>query len=251
MKKCIKYFLLISLLIVSCQADDDVKQLEQYSHLREVGFSANDILSNNFFETIFLEVLYVEGSKPNDESLNNLKSFILERTFKSNITIQTRLIDIQTASSYTTDNIRSIEDDYRTKFSSEKEIAIFILFINGTSSKSAEDSVVLGTSYRNTSFVIFEETLSSFSDNFEPNRILMESTVLRHEFSHLLGLVNLGTPMVEDHQDIENGAHCIVEDCLMFNQIEKSNGRWNFFNQDKIPQLDAFCIEDLKANGGR
>ena len=80
---------------------------------------------------------------------------------------------------------------------------------------------------------------------------MLESTVICHEFSHLSGLVNLGTPMVEDHQDSENGAHCITESCLLYHKIERMNIAINFFNQDQIPELDAFCLQDLRANGGR
>lgn len=252
MKKIFKYIILLSVLIISCQPDDNFNGNEAYSHLKEVGNSAHDILANDIFTNIFVEILYVEGLKPTDKVISNFKDFILERTFKNTVTIETRLIDIPLKSSYTTNEIRSIEDANRTKFSSENELAIFVIFINGESSKNEDDSVILGTSYRNTSFVIFKETLQSFSNNFfGTKKVVLESTVICHEFSHLLGLVNLGTPMVEDHQDSENGAHCITESCLLYHKIERMNTAVNFFNQDQIPELDAFCLQDLRANGGR
>ena len=127
-----------------------------------------------------------------------------------------------------------------------------IIFLDGASDRDTDESVILGTAYRNTSFVMYEETLHSFSDSaFEPNRKVLESTVILHEFGHLLGLVNVGTPLVEEHQDIENGAHCINENCLMYYQAENASKIGQFISGEDIPTLDANCLEDLKANGGR
>jgi predicted Zn-dependent protease len=65
-------------------------------------------------------------------------------------------------------------------------------FIDGASASDSGNSYVLGTAYRNTSFVIYEKTIQSLSDSpFEP-RSLFETTVITHEFGHILGLTNLG-----------------------------------------------------------
>jgi predicted Zn-dependent protease len=66
-------------------------------------------------------------------------------------------------------------------------------FIDGASASDSGNSYVLGTAYRNTSFVIYEKTIQSLSDSpFEPSRSLFETTVITHEFGHILGLTNLG-----------------------------------------------------------
>lgn len=253
MKKLFKYILVLNVLIISCQSEDDLVKNNSYSHLKEVGYSARDILSNEKFTDIFVEILYVKDFKPSNEVLASFKNFISERTFKSNINIETKLIDIPLESSYSINKIRSIEDENRTKFSNENELAIFILYLNGASSNNEEDSLILGTAYRNTSFVIFKETIDSFSDSnlFGEKNTILESTIVRHEFSHLLGLVNVGTPIIENHHDSANGAHCTSENCLMYYKMERMNTVVNFFDQEKIPELDAFCLQDLRSNGGR
>lgn len=255
MKNIFKSLLLISLLIACSKNDFNLNEESNptdYPYLQQVGYSANDILSGGAFTNIYIEVMYVEGFKPADNTLNNLKNFIEQRTYKSNVIIEKKLINTQLKSPYSIDNIKTIEDTNRTKFSANKEITISAIFINGGSSKNSGNSVILGTAYRNTSFVIFEESIHSFSDSpFEPSREVLESAVVLHEFCHLLGLVNVGTGMVNDHQDTVNGKHCVTQNCLMYYKAENGNSVLDMVSGGQIPQLDSFCIEDLKANGGK
>jgi len=69
-------------------------------------------------------------------------------------------------------------------------------------------------------------------------------------------LVNLGTPMVRDHED-ENAEdageatpnrHCDQENCLMYFQTvaDATNTDMN-----GLPTFGEFCLEDLRANGGK
>src|SRR5690606_34184596 len=105
--------------------------------------------------------------------------------------------NIASKSIYSIDDVKSIEDANRSIFTFENQLSISALFLNGKSSSDSETATVLGTAYRNTSFVIFEETIKATSNEvFKPNKVTLESTVILHEFCHLLGLVNLGTNMV-------------------------------------------------------
>ncbi|MDP2087897.1 MAG: membrane metalloprotease [Flavobacteriaceae bacterium] len=255
MKNILKGILLICLLI-SCTKDDnpdqDSNNPANYPYLQQVGYSAKDILSSTTFSNIYIEVMYVDGFKPSDQALNNLRNFINQRTFKSTVTIEKKLISTPTAAAYSINDIRKIEDDNRSKFSSGNQIVIVALFLNGESSNNSGNSVVLGTAYRNTSFVIFEESIHSFSNSpFKPAREVLESAVILHEFCHLLGLVNLGTAMVNNHEDSAHSAHCTTQNCLMYYKVENGNGVIDMISGGQIPQLDSFCIGDLKANGGK
>ena len=73
------------------------------------------------------------------------------------------------------------------------------------------------------------------------------TTLLEHEFGHLLGLVGQGTPMQIDHRDAVNGAHCNNPGCLMFYTIETMSAGSNYVS----PDFNANCKADLKANGGK
>ena len=248
MKKVLKSILLVGFFIIGCSDDSDLNDVAKYTYLQQVGYSANDILSNDFFNDIYFDVMYVDGFAPSDETLNNLKFFIEERTYKSNIIFEKRLINITLKSSYTLDEIKIIEEENRNKFSGDNQIAISILFLNGTSSANLENSIILGKAYRNTSLVIFEESVHLFSDDhFEPSRSVLETKIILHEFCHLLGLVNKGTSPVNIHIDSEHAGHCIIADCLMYYLVVNGSN----MNTEQIPQLDSFCVADLKANGGK
>lgn len=246
---------LISFLLISCSENDNLENVltnSNYPYKQQVGYSANDILSAKTFTDLYIEVMYVDGFKPSAETLTNLKNFIGSRTYKTNIVIEERLINIPIKSIYSMEDVRSIEDVNRSIFSFENQLAISALFLNGKSSSDTENTTILGTAYRNTSFVIFEETISAASSNIlGSSKITLESTVILHEFCHLLGLVNLGTNMVVNHEDAAHSAHCTVENCLMYYLIENGKNVPHWVQDEQIPQLDANCINDLKANGGK
>ncbi|PKP29379.1 MAG: membrane metalloprotease [Bacteroidetes bacterium HGW-Bacteroidetes-18] len=255
MKNIFKSVLLIFFLTISCNEDDSIGNVLNninYPYKQQVGYSASDILSNKKFTDIYIEVMYVDGFKPSAETLTNLKNFIGSRTYKSNIIIEERLINIALKSVYSMEDVRSIEDANRSIFSFENQLAISALFLNGKSSSDTDSTTILGTSYRNTSFVIFEETIKTTANNIlGSSKITLESTVILHEFCHLLGLVNLGTNMVVNHEDTAHSAHCTVENCLMYYLIENGKNVPHWVKDTQIPQLDAYCINDLRANGGK
>jgi hypothetical protein len=69
----------------------------------------------------------------------------------------------------------------------------------------------------------------------------------------LFGLVNIdgsGTDMQTEHQDEQNGHHCDNENCLMYYAMERSDLISQFFDES-VAELDANCIADLQANGGK
>ena len=78
----------------------------------------------------------------------------------------------------------------------------------------------------------------------------VESAVLNHEFGHLFGLVDVGSPMQIDHEDPESQAHCNVSGCLMNANIEFGGSIIGMIDSN-IPALEDLCINDLVANGGR
>lgn len=256
MKKILK-IVCIAVVLAACSKDDDLKTVDEtinkYENQKATGSSSNDLLSDNTFKRLVIELVYVEGLKPSQSSIDNFVSFLNARTFKPNgITVEMRAIASTGKTSYTNQDIIAIEDANRTKYNTSNQIAIWALFIDGASANTTNSGTVLGTAYRNTSFVIFEETIHDLSNStFEPNRSVLETTVITHEFGHLLGLTNLGSNMVENHEDAEHTKHCNVESCLMYWAAESGSGLSNLMGASTAPQLDAKCIADLQANGGK
>ncbi|PKQ45077.1 zinc metalloprotease [Confluentibacter flavum] len=256
MKKILKIVCII-IVLAACSKDDDLKTVDETNNKHEnqkaTGSSSHDLLSDNTFKSLVIELVYVEGLKPSQNTIDNFVSFLNARTFKPNgITVETRAIASTGKTSYTNQDIIAIEDAHRTKYNINNQIAVWALFIDGASENTTNSGAVLGTAYRNTSFVIFEETIQELSNStFEPNRSVLETTVVTHEFGHLLGLTNLGSNMVENHEDPEHVKHCNVESCLMYWAAENGSGLSNLVGASTAPQLDAKCIADLQANGGK
>jgi len=247
--------IIIVLVLMSCSSDDSQNDPlnNTQSNKLSVGASANDLLSDTTFSSLVVEVVYVEGFEPSQTAISNFVSFLENRTFKPNgITVQKRAISSPGLTPYTNQEIVAIEDSNRLLYNNDSQIAVWAFFADGSSANNTDSGVVLGTAYRNTSFVIYQETIQQLTSGTITNTTpILESTVITHEFGHILGLTNLGTPLQTNHEDLEHPKHCNIESCLMYWKAESGNGVMSMISGGSIPQLDAQCIADLQANGGK
>lgn len=256
MKKIITLLLLLGFL-ASCSKEDTTTETNnenpKSANQKSTGSSSNDLLSDTTFKSIIIELVYVEGFEPNQNTINNFINFLNARAFKPNgITVEKRAIASPGKTPYSNQEIIDIENANRTRYNTNTQIAVWAFFADGESENNNNPNFVLGTAYRNTSFVIYEATIQDLSNSpFEPNRTVLENTVINHEFGHILGLTNLGTPMIDNHEDTEHAKHCNVESCLMYWAAESGSGLNNLMGSNTAPQLDAQCIADLQANGGK
>ncbi|WP_405292186.1 membrane metalloprotease [Algibacter sp. Ld11] len=260
-----KFKILISflfLLIISACSKDESEEpndtdntISKVLNRQATGSSAHDLLSDDTFTSIIIEVVYVEGFEPTESALNNFTTFLENRTYKPNgITVEKRAIPSPGKTTYSLEDIADIETEHRTHYNTSNQIAVWAYFSDGKSDNDSEtdNTVVLGTAYWNTSFVVYQETVESFINSpFEPDRTLLETTVINHEFGHIFGLTNLGTPLQSEHEDEEHPKHCNVENCLMYWASESAVNLSDMANMSTAPQLDAQCIADLQANGGK
>lgn len=257
-----KYKILVTLLFTltilqSCSKDDTTDHIangiSRIGNKQVTGSSANDILSDTKFKSVIIELVYVEGFEPTANAIENFKNFINATSHKPNgITVEKRAISSLGKTEYTIKEIADIEEANRTIFNNGNQIALWVFFTDGKSDKDDGKTAVLGTAYRNTSFVIYEETIHNLSTlSLQANRTLLETTVINHEFGHLLGLTNFGTDLQSPHEDPGHTRHCNVTSCLMYWEAVSPTGISDFMNGNSSPQLDAQCIADLQANGGR
>jgi hypothetical protein len=262
MKQNILRVILVCSIFFSCSSEQETEQIIDpttgdpitvTSNRQQTGASANDLLSADTFTKMIVEIAFIEGFRPTETALNNFKEFIQERTFKpGGFEFIEQQISASGKTEYTLEEVSDIEKEFRTQYNSDTTIAVWALFIDGKSSRDSDQGSILGTAYWNTSFVIYEETIQGFSGGaFQPSTNLLESSVIRHEFGHIFGLTNLGTELQSDHEDGEHPKHCIVEDCLMYFAADTSQGIEDMLSGGKVPELDAQCLADLKANGGR
>lgn len=237
----------------ACNSDesiDDNPLVNKVLNRQSTGDSANDLLSDTTFKSLVIELVYVDGFEPTQTTINNFVAFLNERTYKpSGITVEKRAVLSPGQDVYTLEDIADIEREKREIYNSNNQIAIWAFFIDGKSDKDDENDVVLGTAYWNTSFVIYQETVQNLSNSpFEPARETLETSVITHEFGHILGLTNLGSTMQSPHEDEDHPKHCDEPSCLMYWTTESGI---RITNRNTIPQLDSQCLADLRANGGK
>jgi len=237
-------------LLLGCQKnllvdDDDVSNTAAF-HNRSIGASANELLSASKFKSLVIEVQYMPGYAPDATAINHLQSFISTHLNKPNgITVVTKEIPASTNTTLSRNEIADIEKNNRAVYSGGDQIAIYILYTNG----GFTDANSLGIAYRNTSIAILGKKLHENSGGIgRPSRAKLEATVLEHEVGHLLGLVDIGSPMQTPHK--ANGNHCNNQGCLMYFSAETTDIA-GFLITGNIPSLDANCIADLRANGGK
>ena len=211
-----------------------------------------DFLSETKYNTLVLEVVYVEGYQPSTAALNNLVSFLGQRLNKSGgITVVKRGISSPGRMTIDVDVIRELEKTNRQKVTDGKQITAFLVFLDAEYSGSTTNSKVLGVAYGASSIAVFEKNVQEFTGGInQPPATALETTILGHEFGHVLGLVNNGTNMVSPHQDTGHSAHCSDTECLMYYKAQ-TNAIAGEILGGGVPQLDANCIADLKAAGGK
>lgn len=245
-----KIYLLLLLMLVglyigcSKSADDSPdpdkpKAVDKTANLLSTGDSAKDLLSNEKFTTLKVEIAYAEGFRPTQEAMVGFVNFLKETTFKEEVELVYSKLEPSGKDSLNLDDISDLESTNRTVYNDGNTMGVYIYFSDAPAEGDdlEEGLVTLGAVYRNTSMIIHEVTVRKLAgQSIFISEADVESATLNHEFGHLFGLVNLGTDAINDHEDIQrddsgdpvlddNGntsgnSHCSVEGCLMRAELQ-------------------------------
>lgn len=290
-KTSILFALSCFFLILACsKSSDDSPQeetivIDKSANLLSTGDSANDLLSNDKFTKLKIEIAYVGGYRPKAAAMNNFIDYIRAHTFKQDIELVYTELPSPNKPTLSLQEIAKLESDNRTVYNEGVTLGIYIYFADAPADDDDEEEglVTLGAVYRNTSMVIHEETIHRFARlSGLITEADIENATINHEFGHLFGLVNLGSDLVNDHEDPEAESHCVVSGCLMRAELQFTASQptsrtsqtaelgglksacalsgqsvlkmlklQSAKGQSIAPDLDAECILDLQANGGR
>ncbi|MEO7444259.1 MAG: hypothetical protein ABIT96_02295 [Ferruginibacter sp.] len=209
---------------------------------RSVGASAKELLTATTYQSIRLEIQYMPGYNPDGAALTNAVDFLNTYVNKpGGIIITQNQIAGSGKTILTLAQVYDIEKANRTVFTSGNQLGIYLLFADA----KYTDAAVVGLAYKNTSMVLFGPSVNESSGGIgQIGRTKLETIVEEHEFGHLMGLVDLGTPMVVNHKDASSN-HCTVTNCLMYYATNLNN------IVGPVPVLDDYCKNDLRANGGK
>jgi hypothetical protein len=240
----------LALALAGCKKEPGLTNLPSINieNNKPVGTSARALLSASPYTSVKIEIQYMPGFQPDAAAVNNLVTFLNALINKpGGVTV----IQTQIASSGKTilslNEIATIEKNNRTAYTSGTELGVYFLFTDA----DYDQAGVLGIAYRNTSMSIMGKTVHDNSGGLgQASRVKVETTVMEHEFGHILGLVNIGSPMQTSHQDVPHGNHCTNTNCLMYYASETTD-ILGILLTGNIPPLDANCKADLTANGGK
>ncbi len=205
--------------------------VDKTANLLATGDSANDMLSNDNFDKILIEIGYVAGFRPTQSALSQLTDYLRQHTRKETIEIVYNELASPTEDELTLQEIANLETKNRTAFNSGSTLAIYIYFADAPAEGDDMEQglVTLGAVYRNTSMVIHEVTIRKLAArSLTISNADVETATLNHEFGHLFGLVDLGSDMVNDHQsqsendkgELVGDNHCNVSGCLMRSELQ-------------------------------
>ncbi len=241
----------VAAILLSGCIKDPTTSIRRQADLQQAGAGANNILSDEKFTHLSIEFLVMPGVSISDEVYADARDFVNQYANKPD---GIELFETQIESSgndvYTLEQIVNIENNNRALYTGEQgsnSFAISVLVLDG----EYQEENVLGIAYGSSSVALMGKVIDDNSGGlFRPSASVLYRSVLRHELGHLFGLVDNGSPMVDDHLDREHGAHCDNQECLMYFSTE-TLGFLEGVSGGEIPELDSECQADLKANGGK
>ena len=272
-KRTLLYSLLFLFLFLGCSKDgidasDPSVLIDKAANLKGIGASAHDILSNEKYDRLRFEIAHVAGFRPSAEALAGFEDFLRARTFKQEIEFIFNPLSSPKEETLTLKEVDALEKANRSIYTQGKTLGFYIYFADAPadSDNEGENLVTLGAVYRNTSMIIYGSSIRKLARGSLSIEVSdLENATLNHEFGHLLGLVNLGSPPANpDHEGTktENGEtvgnnHCNVAGCLMRAELEFGSSVLKAMENNRskgmatLPQLDADCLLDLRGNGRR
>ena len=248
MKNYIVPLLLTVALFAQCSKKDSAQTSSNNLNIKSVGASAKEYLSAGTYTAINVQLQYMPGFAPDAAALTNLTNFLNTLVNKpAGINFTQTSIAASGKSVFSIDDISALEKANRTQFTNGNVLSVYIVYVDAPFTTAN----ILGAAYRNTSLVVFGSTVKNNSGGVnQTTRTKLETTVLNHEFGHLLGLTNLGTAMVTPHEDASHMSHCNNSNCLMYFSTQ-TTVMGGVLLSGSIPVLDANCKADLTANGGK
>ncbi len=246
----IQAYLFLLLLLSSCvkEAPQPPPVLYPNYHQQRLGSAASDILNDARFNSLTIELKYMKGFRPDEETIYELKTFMQRYTLKpGGIEVIVSEVNPTEKKVLNVEDVQKIEDQHRTYFPINNRLAIHVLITDGSHS----DPNHLGMAYRSTSAVLFGGTILKHSGSSKLlSKSELETSVLLHEMGHLMALGIASETASARRSGKGKLDHCENKMCLMYHATETTNPSV-IKRKGKIPQLDESCRRRLEQGGGK
>jgi hypothetical protein len=230
--------------------DDDLERIDSY-------------IRSDLRSSLVLEVDHAPGYAPQGSVLSDVESGFADILGKP------EGVEARTAASlpsrgsdhvWTADALRQLSREQLDEPVADTAVKMHVLYVDGQleDQDGDETTQTLGLAIGRTTMVIFKEQLERACRGPRiPVEIedrlceVAERLTFVHEVGHLIGLVNNGLPMVEDHEDPDHPRHDINEDCVMFWRVEQSVIEYALNRMASMPRpnlgFDMACLDDIEA----
>lgn len=228
----------------------------------DTGALAGDDRIDRYLDTALASRLVIEvddlAGQPVPEGLwDDLALSWGDLTGKPDVEVRMTSLGVDPTSSWT----RDIMDELALTEADEEaedEVHVQVLLLPGAFDLDVEGTV-LGRGWDHHHIALFVEAIdascaAATDDNWSAGRAarLCDATwrgIASHELGHVLGLVNQGLAMVDDHEDPEHRGHDVTDGCLMYwafdgagvasHLAQRSNG-----GSEEVEEL-GFCAPSL------
>jgi len=225
--RIIPVLLLLAMLMIACGSDDDDDDAGDV-HGDDDGAQGEDRIAayirGDAYPKLILEVDNASDQGPRQAVLEELADglpLILDKPEGVESVTDEELDDRPDV--WTLDDLKGLAKDTFNLPTDEETIKIHLLYVDGTYDSGEEGGTILGLAWNNTHVAIFIETIQDVCSDYAILNIPKERMcakaelfVLSHEIGHIIGLVDLGLPMVEDHEDAGHEHHDVNDECLMY-----------------------------------
>jgi len=242
------FAILVSCLAISCTESDPSDNQDE----EVLPADPQNLLTDKTYRKLVINLAF---SPKMTFKGRNAFNFVRSRISKSDVILRVQDVPSIGKSSVTIADLKTFELQNRKKITNGDTIFLWVSIVDAELSPDPQPDIALGLAYGPSSMAIFGKKLDQLASADMVSRWTLEDFAFEHEFCHLLGLTNNGTPMVTPHQDEAHGNHCSNPACLMYwrahDNIKLVDILDNSGTSDVLPILDANCLADLQAAGGR
>ncbi|MCB1154374.1 hypothetical protein KDL45_12045 [bacterium] len=196
-------------------SDGDIEQIYAY-------------IQGSPYSRLVIELDYVGGKAPSEDVIATIESTyadLLDKPGGVEVVLDEELDARGDDYAWSQEERNDLADATFDLAVPDDTIKMHAVFVDGHSARDGGGIRILGVAFHDVHFFIYQDTIDSGCDGMVSGLLgggeaceLATATISMHEMGHLIGLVDNGLPMVEDHKDpdTEHGDHSANKNSIMY-----------------------------------